>query len=131
MKDLLCDEFQAAVDECLLRHRSILDVLSKLHEAEARVGRAVLKAVTSCGCVAIEARRPEIPPDASLQDLKQYMKTHLIGEICEHCREVLEDEIGKLLFYLAALCNHLDLNVYDILIKEHRKLQALGRLAFA
>lgn len=131
MKDLLCDEFQVAVDECLLRHRSILDVVSKLHEAEARVCRAALKAATTCGCVAIEARKPEIPADATLQDLKRYMQTHLVGRLCEHCREVLEDEVGKLLFYLAALCNLLDLNLYDVLLKEHKKLQALGRFTFA
>lgn len=131
MKDLLCDQFQAAVDECLLHHRSILDVISKLHEAQARVGRAAVKAATSCGCVAIEARRPEIPADASLEQLRQYVGTHLVGQLCEHCREVIEDEVGKLLFYLAALCNHLDVNLYDVLIKEHKKLQALGRFSCA
>lgn len=131
MKDLLCDEFQVAVDECLLRHRSILDVVSKLHEAEARVCRAALKAATSCGCVAIEARKPEIPEDATLEDLRRYMRTHLVGRLCEQCREVVEDEIGNLLFYLAALCNLLDVSLYDVLIKEHKRLRALGRFTCA
>src|SRR5690606_28924818 len=101
VKDLLCDEFQDTVARCLVRHRSILDVISKFQEASARVNRAALKAVTSCGCVSIEARKAEIPPDITLGELHKYMDSHLKGEVCEHCREVLEDEVGKLFFYLA------------------------------
>jgi len=33
MKDLICDEFQNTVSELLIRHHSILDVLSKFQEA--------------------------------------------------------------------------------------------------
>lgn len=131
MKDLLCDEFQDTVGRCLVRHRSILDVISKFQEAGARVNRAVLKSVTSCGCVSIEARKAQIPPDITLAELHKYMDSHLKGEICEHCREVLEDEIGKLFFYLAGLCNALDLNIYDVLIKEHKKLSTLGQYNLA
>jgi hypothetical protein len=32
MKDLICDEFQNAVSELLIRHHSVLDVLSKFQE---------------------------------------------------------------------------------------------------
>lgn len=126
MKDLLCDEFQDAVSHCLVRHRSILDVISKFQEASARVNRAVLKAVTSCGCVSIEAKKTPIPPDTNLRELSSYMKTHLHGQLCESCEEILEDELGKLFFYIAGLCNAFDLNIYDILLKEHKKLFALG-----
>lgn len=126
MKDLLCDEFQEAVGQCLVRHRSILDVISKFQETNARVTRAVFKAATTCGCVRIEAEKPNIPLDISLDDLRNYMETHLEGAICEDCREAIESEIGSVLFYQAALCNLLDLNLFDILIKEHKKLSALG-----
>lgn len=126
MKDLLCDEFQDAVGQCLIRHRSILDVISKFQETNARVNRAVLKSVTTCGCVTIEASKPEIPTDITLDQLRDYMHSHLKGQLCESCREVLEDEIGKHLFFLVALCNAFDMNLYDILIKEHKKLYALG-----
>ncbi|HEY8448864.1 MAG TPA: DUF1573 domain-containing protein, partial [Bacillota bacterium] len=104
MKDLLCDEFQEAVSRCLVRHRSILDVVSKLQEATARVNRAVVKAATTCGCISIEASKPEIPPDISLEELRAYMTTHVAGTMCESCQETLEDEIGKLWFYTAGLC---------------------------
>jgi len=128
VKDLLWDEFQDAVQQGLVRHRSILDVVSKLQEASVRVSRALVKSVTACGCVKIKAQKNEIPPagNISLQDLRSYMDDHLEGELCANCREVVEEEIGRLLFYTAALANLLDLNVYDVLIKENKKLAALG-----
>jgi uncharacterized protein YjcR len=131
MKDLLCDGFQEAVSEYLVRHRSIMDVESKLQESTARVNRAIAKAVTSCGCIRIAAEKQRVPEDVSLQDLKRYFGTHLQGDLCEHCKEVVESEIGATLFYLAALCNTLNLNLYDILITENKKLGALGMFNFS
>lgn len=125
MKDLICDEFQNTVAELLIRHHSILDVLSKFQEACSRVQRATVKSVTGCGCISIEAKKKQIPPDASFLDLKDYLESHLQGELCPNCREIIETEIGKTIFYLTALCNLLDLNLYDILLKEHKKLDTL------
>ncbi|MDH7577111.1 MAG: DUF1573 domain-containing protein [Bacillota bacterium] len=125
MKDLICDEFQNMVSELLIRHHSILDVLSKFQEACARTNRATVKAVTGCGCLSIEAKKKQIPSDVSLLDLKDYFESHLHGEICVNCREIIETEIGKTLFYLTALCNLLDLNLYDIFLKEHKKISTL------
>jgi len=128
VKDLLWDEFQEAVEQGLVRHRSILDVISKFQEAHARIARAVAKSVTTCGCVEIHAGKntPPASDNLSLQDLRALMDDHLDGHLCASCREVIEEEFGRLLFYTAALANLLDLNVYDILIKENKKLAALG-----
>ena len=133
MKDLLCDQFQETVNETLIRHKSILDILSKLQEANARVNRAVSKAVTSCGCVKVAAEKQHIPvdPDMSLQQLKDFMGTHLEGELCEHCEEIIDAELGNNLFYVAALCNALDLNLYDILLKEQKRMATLGVYRFS
>ena len=131
MKDLLCDQFQETVNEYLIRHRSVLDVLAKLQESNARTSRAVTKAVTTCGCIKIDAEKQQVPSDISLQEMKDHMHTHLDGQLCEHCREILEAELGNDLFYLAALCNLFDLNLYDILLKEQKKLTALGVFNFA
>ena len=132
MKDLLCDGFQETVNDYLIRHRSILDVLSKLSETSGRINRAVAKAVTTCGCIRIEAGKQVIPPElGSLESLKEHMKTHVEGKLCDHCREILEDEIGRNLFYLAALCNLLDLNLYDILLKEQERVACLGIFNFS
>lgn len=131
MKDLLCDQFQASVGEYLIRHRSVLDVMAKLQEANARTNRAITKAVTQCGCIKIEAEKQQIPADISIHEMKQHMANHLSGQLCEHCREIIETELGNNLFYVAALCNLFDLNLYDILLKEHKKLAALGVFNFA
>ena len=126
MKDLLSDDFQQVVSECIVRHRSILDILSKHQEASGRVSRAVAKAATSCGCISINAEKPDIPEDISLQDLPNYMSNHVNGHLCDDCRDTLENELGTQFFYLAALCNSFDLNLYDILLKERKRLHTLG-----
>lgn len=125
MKDLICDEFQNTVGELLIRHQSILDVLSKSQEASSRVNRAVTKAVTSCGCLKIKAEKNPFPKDATFEDLKNFMNSHLEGQLCESCKEIIERELGRSLFYMAALCNHLDLNMYDAFVKEQKKLTTL------
>ena len=126
MKDTDEAQFQDTVSEYLLRHRSILDVQTKLSEAAARVNRAVAKSVTTCGCISVNAVRQKFPIDVSLRELKQFMATHLVGEMCDKCREVVETEIGTTLFYLAALCSLLDLNLEEVLEKEHARVSALG-----
>jgi len=131
MKDLLCDQFQETVSEYLVRHRSVLDIMAKYQESNARVNRALTKAVTSCGCVEIHGTKQRYPADATLEQMRDHSMEHLTGKLCDHCREVIEAEIGNNLFYLAALCNVLDLNLYDVLLKEHKKLTALGLYNFA
>jgi len=126
VKDLLCSGFQEAVDGCLIRHKSIIDVLTKLSESSARVNRAVAKAVTSCGCVRIEAGKQVFPEEASLAEMARRTPTHVNGQLCDQCREAIENELGRNLFYLAALCNLLDVSLYDALIKENDRLSALG-----
>lgn len=127
MKDLICDEFQNTVDNLLIRHHSILDVLSKLSESTSRVNRAVVKAVTDCGCVSIDAGKLHIPEHVeSVDDLKKCLDSHLRGELCQNCQEVIYSEMGKMLFYMAALCNTLDISMYDVFIKEYKKASTLG-----
>lgn len=127
MKDLICDEFQNVVGDLLIRHHSILDILSKLSESSCRVNRAVTKTVTNCGCMKIEAEKIKIPDNIdSFQELKSYLDNHLRGNLCPNCSEVVIAELGKLLFYTAALCNALDVNLYDVFIKEYKKASTLG-----
>lgn len=118
--------FQETVSEYLIRHRSILDVLSKFQESGARVNRAVAKAVTECGCLKISACRQEAPDGAGFRDLKSYMASHLAGELCDSCADVLEAELGRTLFYLTALCDLTGLNLEDVMEKERRRVAALG-----
>lgn len=126
MQEKSCIEFQIAVDEYLIRHRSILDVLSKHHEAAARVNRAVAKAVTECGCISITAVRQKIPADAEFNNLKSFMSSHLSGDLCENCRDVLINELGHNLFYVAALCNLTGLDLQTVLQHETKSVRTLG-----
>jgi len=127
VKDLLCDEFQNVVGELLIRHHSILDVLSKLSESSARINRAICKSVTDCGCLSIDAKKVQFPDHVnSLEDLKKFLDSHLRGTLCPECEDIVISELGKSLFYTAALCNLLGLNLYDIFIAEYKKATALG-----
>lgn len=119
-------EFQRTVSQYLIRHRSVLDVTTKLQEAAARVNRAIAKAVTTCGCVKINASRQCCPANATFGELREFMQNHVEGELCENCREVLETEIGRSLFYLAAVCDLFDLELNEILGQEQGRISTLG-----
>lgn len=119
-------DFQGLVDRYLIRHRSILDIMTKLSESTARTNRALAKAVTICGCVSICAKKQVFPNDIDYSELRDYMEDHLEGQLCESCQEVLESEIGRTIFYLAALSDALDLDLNKIIKKEKDKLEALG-----
>lgn len=130
MKDVIFDDFQNVVDESLLRHRSIIDILTKLQESEARINRAVAKSVTTCGCIQINAKKQKSPEDVGdidIEELKECLKSHIKGDLCDNCRGIVESEIGNNLFYLASLCNLLGLNLYDILLNELSKINTLGK----
>ena len=129
MKDCIFDNFQNSVDESLLRHRSVLDIITKLQESGARVNRAVAKSVTNCGCINVEEKNMYTPPNIDDLDLDTLSTSHtpVQGTLCENCREVLEKELGNNLFYITSLCNILDLNLYDVLLKEYDKINTLGK----
>ncbi len=124
--DFTMYQFQGKVSELLLRHKSILDSLSKHSEAAARVNRAITKTVTNCGCISVKAGKQNIPPEASFEDCGKYLNSHIEGQLCESCREIIEEEIGNSLFYLAALSHLLNFNLEDVMHKEYEKITALG-----
>ncbi|RNC62763.1 MAG: hypothetical protein AWM53_02038 [Candidatus Dichloromethanomonas elyunquensis] len=119
------DNFQKIVDSMLIQHQSILDILSKGQEASARVNRAIIKSVTSCGCISIEAQKYTIPEEATLADLKFIFNSHLKGVLCPNCRDIIETELGKQFFYIAALANTLGFSLDEVLEKEQQKLKTL------
>lgn len=125
MTNCNCKEFQAQVDRNLLRHRSVLDIMTKLDEFNARTNRAVVKSVTNCGCISINAQKQNFKA-LSYEDLKNQISSHLSGDICDTCRDVLEEEIGSYIFYLAGLCNSLNLDLSEIIKKELDRTKTLG-----
>lgn len=127
MSNLHCQDFQQTVANFLLRHQSILDILSKSQEANARINRAVSKAVTNCGCIKVNADKKPLPPDASVTDLKYLLNSHLEGKLCDNCRDIIVDEIGRSLFYYTALCNTLEIDLQEVMEKENSKVSTLGK----
>lgn len=124
--DNMWDEFQQTVSLQLIRHRSILDVMTKFTDSCSRVNRALAKAVTSCGCLKIKAGKQQLPADASLAEMSEYVKTHLEGDLCPNCREVLEDEMGNCLFFLAAICALTGLDLNNVIEQENGRIATLG-----
>ncbi len=124
-KHVLCDDFQEQASKVLIRHKSILDIMTKLEQYTARINRAVAKSVTSCGCISINAKKQDYSSE-SFKDNLDTVDSHIQGSLCEVCREVIEKEMGTSLFYLASMCNALDLNLGDILRQEHETIKTLG-----
>jgi len=127
LKEIIVDQFQYTVNELLVRHKSILDLITKYQDSNARVNRAIVKSVTQCGCLNVHAKKQDLPEDGDFEEIRNAMKTHLEGKLCENCRDAIEKDIGRNLFYLASICNTLDLNLYDIMIKEQERLKMLGQ----
>jgi len=119
-------ELQETADKFLIRHKSILDTTSKMQEYCARVNRAIAKAVTCCGCIKIDADKQCLPPDANYSDIRAFMQSHLNGALCDNCRDTISHEIGTTVFYLAALCNLLELDLDTVINEEDERIRTLG-----
>lgn len=126
-KDTTIDSFQYAVEDLLVRNKSILDEMSKIQDSNARINRTISKAVTHCGCIQINAKKQEYPESSDFSNIKEYLSSHVEGNLCTECRDHLEKDIGRLLFYLTTVCNNLDLNLYDIILKEYDRLKLFGK----
>lgn len=123
--NILFNDFQEEVSRVLIRHKSILDIMTKLDEYNARINRAVAKSVTSCGCISINATKQDYSKD-SFGDNLDSVDDHLEGKICNSCKDIIEKEMGSYVFYLAAMCNTLDLNLEQLLQKEYETIKTLG-----
>jgi NTP pyrophosphatase (non-canonical NTP hydrolase) len=126
MSALTLKEFQQQVSELLLRHRSLLDVLSKSQQSNASINRSIVKAVTECGCIRLNADKQAYSADLSLEEAQKLLKTHVDGKLCDACLEVVTAEVGKNLFYLSSMCNLLGLQMEEIMEKESKKCATLG-----
>lgn len=124
-KHIACNDFQEQVSHVLIRHKSILDIMTKLDEYNARINRAVAKSVTSCGCISINASKQDYSKESFGNNIDT-VKSHLEGNVCPNCKDIIEKEIGSYVFYLAAICNSLDLNLEELMEKEYQTIKTLG-----
>lgn len=120
------EQFQDQVSQLLLRHRSVLDIMSKLNQTSAAVNRSVTKAITDCGCIELNASKQPFDQLESLDGARQNIPSHVSGQLCEHCKEFVETSLGRNIFYLTALCTQLDLDLREVIAKESDKCSTLG-----
>lgn len=127
-KDIISPELQSKVSDILVRHRSILDVMTKLEESNSRINRAIAKSVTHCGCISINASKQKLPTNdtSTFSESKDCFKEHVEGELCDNCKEIVEKEIGNHMFYVGAVCNTLDINLNEAVLKELQTIDTLG-----
>lgn len=121
-----CNEFQQTTSELQLMNKSILDIVTKLDEQTSLLNRAVFKSATHCGCIEIHATKQIYSPHKSLEENQKELETHIEGELCPKCREKVIEEMGELFFYIASMCQALNLNMGDILSEKHKHLKTLG-----
>ena len=127
MKDILTQDFQNTVDELLIRNRGLLDMLTKFQDSSARMCRALIKAATHCGCIRIEAAKQGYPIDKDVKDIHDTLDSHIRGNLCDHCRSIIEQEMGTHLFYFTSICNALDISMYDVILQEKERMTTLGK----
>ncbi|HIU63824.1 MAG TPA: DUF1573 domain-containing protein [Candidatus Avacidaminococcus intestinavium] len=126
MKNTTIKDFQKNTDKYLIRHKSILDIMTKYQESAARVNRSLAKSVTECGCLKITAQKQNAPQDIAYTSLKDYMSSHTEGTLCPHCRDNLTKELGHVFFYMAALCNLTGLSMEEVMQQENNNISTLG-----
>lgn len=125
------ETFQTFVDSILIRNKSILDQTTKLQDACTHLCRTMSKSATTCGCISINAHKQPYPinEDLSMDDLKNLMQTHITGNLCPNCQELIEKEIGRIIFYLGAIANTFDLSLSEILKSEKTRTELLGKFS--
>lgn len=126
MSTIQLSEFQKQVSELLLRHRSLLDVLSKYDQSNASVHRSIVKAITECGCVEVNGKKQRFAPEMTLEEAKNTLETHMSGQLCDTCLDAVSAEFGRNLFYMSSLCNLLNINLEDVIDREMKKCSTLG-----
>ncbi|CAM3586021.1 DUF1573 domain-containing protein [Marinicrinis lubricantis] len=120
------NEFQELVSKLLLRHRSLLDVLSKIDQSSSAVHRSVIKAVTECGCIELHGKKQMLTSEMTIEDAKKILDSQVEGGLCESCQEAVSAQLGRNLFYLSSLCNLLDLKLEKVVEDEAKRCSTLG-----
>ena len=96
VNDILTDEFQYTVSELLVRNKSILDTITKFQDSNARINRSIIKSVTQCGCISINAEKQPFLEDYDFEKIKEVLSTHINGSLCDNCRDIIEKKSVKI-----------------------------------
>lgn len=120
MTDLKTDDFQKKVSHLIIRNQNVVDILTKCQSACSKICRSSVKTATGCGCLRIDVQK-------GLSPISSEELTGISGELCPECKDIIEKEIGELFFYIAGLCNALGLSMRDIMKKEIKNIEVLGK----
>ncbi|MBQ3022206.1 MAG: DUF1573 domain-containing protein [Clostridia bacterium] len=120
MPDLKSEDFQKKVSHLIIRNQNVVDILTKCQSACSKICRSSIKTATGCGCLEINATK-------KLASVSSDEMTGISGTLCPECREIIENEIGEMLFYIAGLCNAFGLSMRDIMKKEIKNIEVLGK----
>ena len=122
------EQFQNFIDDLVLRNKSILDQMTKLQDASACLNRTLSKSATTCGCIKMNIIKQQLDfaHITSPEELKSLLSTHIEGYPCPECNEAIEKEMGRVLFYLAAIANTLGISLSSVLENEKTRTNLLG-----
>ena len=125
MSEKESEDFQQKVSHLIVRNQNILDILTKCQNSCGKICRSTVKTATGCGCLRIVGEKSLSV--FSHEDLAEKSNSGTEGELCPECRDIIENEIGEMLFYIAGLCNALGLSIKDIMKKEIKNVEVLGK----
>ena len=120
MPDLKSEDFQKRVSRLIIRNQNIIDILTKCQGACSKICRSSVKTATGCGCLKINVEK-------KLSSESSEEMTGISGALCPECKDIIEKEIGEMLFYIAGLCNAMGLSMRDIMKKEIKNIEVLGK----
>lgn len=125
MSENKSEDFQKKVSHLIVRNQNILDILTKCQVSCSKICRSTVKTATGCGCLKISGEKGmSLFSDGDFYDKT---KSGAEGYLCPECKSIIENEIGEMLFYIAGLCNALNLSMKDIMKKEIKNVDALGK----
>ena len=118
------DTFQRNVGNLIARNRNLLDILTKCQISCGKFCRSTVKSATGCGCLKITGEKS---PLCFTEESSEKNEASIEGKLCPDCRNIIENEIGESMFYIASLCNALGISLNSIMEDEIKKVAALGK----
>lgn len=114
------EQLQRSIEKYYHRNKGVLDTLSKLQISVAKTQRCVIKTATQCGCTELYIKKQ--PPD-----IMGEAESMLKGDICNGCRECLEQCLGDVLFYFISLALLTETDVNQLIENQVKQLELLGK----
>ncbi len=113
------EDFQKKVQKLLIRNSNILDILTKCQISCSKMCRSTVRSATGCGCIQINGVKSPNP-------LEKH-NSGASGNLCPECLGAIQNEIGENLFYIASLCNALNMSMAEIMQREIKNVETLGK----